>query len=137
MGAYNNAMYSLHLDFDQSLIFPSLNFTVLVWFFSVAEQIFQKKLHFSRSTLNPTFGFKQIWAVEDVHDFIPFFFFPLFRLISALKTGLAVVSPKGAEPLAGSVVPPQKMISNFLRLCNNWEIRLAFGILPRSVGFLG
>lgn len=42
MGAYNNAMYNLHLDLDQSLIFPSLNLTVLI-FFPVTEQIFQKK----------------------------------------------------------------------------------------------
>lgn len=63
MGAYNNAMYSLHLDLDQSLIFPSLNLSVLLRFFSVAKQIFLKNLYFSHSALNPTFGFKQIWAV--------------------------------------------------------------------------
>lgn len=46
MGAYNNAMYNLHLDLDQSLIFPSLNLTVLI-FFSRHRTDFSEKIYTS------------------------------------------------------------------------------------------
>lgn len=75
MGACNNATYSLYPDSDH-LHFSLFKFDA---FCPLIEHIFQilKNLPSSCSSLNLTFGFKQITAVQDMHNLVPLFFFPL------------------------------------------------------------